>query len=223
MKGILFDMDGVLVDSGPLHLRAWKMLAEGEGVALTDDFFKETFGMKNDSILRLIFGDDLEETRIQELGDEKERLYREIAEEELKAAPGALELCKELEEAGISMALASSGPRENVEQTLRLTGLADHIRTFVCAGDVEKGKPDPQVFLLAAEKLGVAPKDCIVVEDAPVGIEAALRAKMKVVALCTSHEAQELMGSHQIVPLLKELTLPVLESLFAFDLEGGER
>ncbi len=212
--GVLFDMDGVLVDSGPFHEQAWKILANENGMEMEEDFFRRTFGMRNDEILRLLFGGGLDEERVETLGRRKEELYRSIAKKGLRPARGAGELVEDLYENRVPMAIASSGPRENVEMMLEVTGLGKWIQTFVSAEDVERGKPDPEVFLKSAGKIGIDPCTCIVLEDAPVGIEAGKRAGMKVIAVSTTRPPQALKEADIVVRSLKGIRFEDLSALF---------
>ncbi len=212
-RGVLFDMDGVLVDSGPLHREAWKRVALEAGRPMEDAFFDRVFGMRNEEILDELLGPGLEAGRKAALGKRKEELYRELARERLVPAPGAGELARALKEAGFRLALASSGPKANVELMLEVTGLGREMDAFVCAEDVERGKPDPQVFLRAAEGLGLSPSRCVVVEDAAVGVEAARRAGMKVVGVAGGGEGEVLRGADRVVSSLEELSPRVFEEL----------
>lgn len=151
-----------------------------EGVSLTHDQFMETFGQRNDAIIPRWLGSDLLPQRIQAVGDAKEELYRQFVREiGLKPLPGAAEWVRRLHHQGWPQAVASSAPRANLAIVLEVTGLASFFQVIVSAEDVTIGKPDPQVFLTAAERLGVPANRCIVVEDASAGIEAARRAGMR--------------------------------------------
>ncbi len=213
-RGVLFDMDGVLVDSGPLHKESWRRIAMDAGRPMEDSFFDRTFGMRNEEILEELLGPDLEGARKAELGRRKEEVYRELARERLVAAPGAADLVRALKEAGFRTALASSGPRANVELVLDVTGLGEMMDAYVCAEDVERGKPDPQVFLEAARRLDLEPSRCVVVEDALVGVEAARRAGMKVVGVAGEEERKAVLReADRVVSSLEELSPRVFEEL----------
>ncbi|MGC8794380.1 MAG: HAD family hydrolase [Bryobacteraceae bacterium] len=177
---VLWDLDGTLVDSEQLHWRAWRETMAAEGVAITWEQFKATFGQRNDSFVPLWLGEGATPERVARIGDTKEACYRRLVREfGLTPAPGAKEWVRRLQSEGWKQAIASSAPRENVLVMLEALGLADAFQAIVAAEDVTAGKPDPQVFLLAAERLGVPPGRCVVVEDAPAGIEAARRAGMR--------------------------------------------
>jgi len=222
MPGVLFDMDGVLVDSGPMHREAWGLLAAEVGRELTPAFFDETFGMRNDDILARLLGPGLEAARAARLGERKETLYRSLAAGRLVPAPGALVLAEALRAAGWRQAVASSGPRQNVELMLGTTGLGAWIDAWVSAEDVRRAKPHPEVFLAAASRLGLAPEACVVIEDAPVGIEAGLAAGMAVVALAPTHTPARLDPVHRVLSSLAELDPARLAGLLGRG-GGGKR
>lgn len=178
MKAIIFDVDGVLVDSYRAHLESWQMLARETGVTFTEDDFARTFGRTSRDILLEHFDSDLDRDAIRALDDRKEALYREIVADDFPAMPGAAALICALDDGGWSIAAGSSGPPENVELCLDRLGVRERFDAVVTGRDVTRGKPDPQVFQLAAERVNTPPARCIVVEDAPAGLEAARRAGM---------------------------------------------
>jgi len=178
-RAVLWDLDGTLADSREYHWRSWREAMEPEGVTLTEEAFAASFGQRNDAILGSWLGPDADPERVARIADAKEEAYRRMVREEgIDPIPGAAEWVRALHEAGWRQAIASSAPRANVEvmhAALRFEGLID---TLVSAEDVHRGKPDPEVFLAAAERLGVPPGRCVVVEDAAAGIEAAHRGGM---------------------------------------------
>lgn len=180
VKAVLWDLDGTLVDSEEFHWLSWRDVMHAEGMTLTYEQFLASFGQRNDRILPRWLGGDVEPSRLQWIGDTKEAEFRRLAETHgLTPLPGAREWLARLRTAGWKQAIASSAPRLNVEAMLRVAGLEDCLDAIVSADDVTAGKPDPQVFLKAAERLGVDPSRAIVVEDAAAGIEGARRAAMK--------------------------------------------
>ncbi len=203
--GIIFDMDGVLVDSREYHHRAFRRLGEEIGVPFPEELFVQTFGQANPTILRRWLGDDLDSERIRELGDRKERLYRDLAAAELEPLPGVDPLLRRLVRAGFRLAIGSSGPRENVEMILDRFGWRDLFSATVCKDDVAEGKPDPAVFLEAGRRLGADPSRCIVVEDAVPGIEAAHRAGMRCIAVSTTRPRHALSAAERVVDRMDAL------------------
>lgn len=183
-RAVLWDLDGTLVDSEECHWRAWRETMAAEGIALTYEEFRSTFGQRNDAILKRWLGADVDPQRMRRVGDSKEELYRTLVRAGgLGALPGAEDWVRRLRGEGWAQAVASSAPRLNIEVVLEVMGLADQFDATVSAEDVQMGKPDPQVFLLAASRVGVPPARSIVVEDAAAGIEAARRAGMRSIAV----------------------------------------
>ena len=177
---VLWDMDGTLVDSEEYHWLSWRDTMAAEGIPITRDQFLATFGQRNDAILPRWLGADATPDRIQRVGDAKEELYRRLVREGgLAPLPGAADWVRRLQAEDWRQAIASSAPRANVDVVLEVIGLADCFDVLVSAEDVTAGKPDPQVFLKAASKLAMPPSQCVVVEDAAAGVEAARRAGMR--------------------------------------------
>ncbi len=194
LAAVIFDFDGVVIDSHEAHERSWFALAEELGEMLTRETFVSTFGQRNESILPFLgWADEGDGERIRTLGDRKESLYREILRAEgIEPLPGVAALLEDLRQHGVPCAIGTSTPRENVECVLEITGLGGFFRDIAASEDVSRGKPDPEVFLKAAAKLDVAPRNCVVIEDAHVGIRAAKAAGMKAVAVTTTHPAESL-------------------------------
>lgn len=211
--GFIFDWDGVIIDSHAQHEESWQLLFTELGRPMPEGFFKATFGMRNQQIIPMCFdfvaaGDAAE---IARLGDRKEELYRQILRRDgITPLPGVVPLLEELTTLGIPAAVGSSTPRLNIETIMDMTGLRPYFQAVVSAEDVTAGKPDPQVFLKAAEKLGRTPAQCLVFEDAHVGIEAGLRAGMKVVAVATTHPASTLGNATVVYTNLSGLDVATL-------------
>jgi beta-phosphoglucomutase len=182
-KAVLWDLDGTLVDSEEFHWLSWRDTMRLEGIELTYEQFLKSFGQRNDRILAgWLPGADA--VRTQRIGDDKETEYRRLVETHgLSPLPGAREWLAALHAAGWKQAIASSAPRANVDVMLRVLDLTTYLDDIAAAEDVTIGKPDPQVFLRAAEKLAVPPSRCIVVEDAAAGVEGARRAGMKCIGV----------------------------------------
>lgn len=186
-RAVLWDLDGTLVDSADYHWRAWREALASEGASITYEQFLDSFGQKNDRILPKWFGAGITSERIRRIGDWKEAEYRRIAEAEgLRPLPGAAAWLATLRTAGWRQAIASSAPRANVEVMLRASGIDGYFDALIAAEDVKAGKPDPEVFLAAAARVGVEPVRCVVVEDAAAGIEAARGAGMKCIGVTTT-------------------------------------
>jgi HAD superfamily hydrolase (TIGR01509 family) len=177
--GVLWDLDGTLIDSEEKHWLSWRDTIAAEGISITRDQFLATFGLRNDAIVPRWLPPGASSDQIQRVSDAKEALYwRLVRQEGLEPLPGAAEWVRQLHHQQWQQAIASSAPRENFEVVLEVIGLTGCFQAIVSAEDVTAGKPDPQVFLTAAARLGVPPSRCIVVEDAAAGVEAGQRGGM---------------------------------------------
>jgi beta-phosphoglucomutase len=206
-RAVIFDMDGVLVDSYRAHYESWKKLGEQHCLEMTEQQFAATFGRTSRDIIHNLWGDAVAEEDIPAWDEQKEAFYRDILRQDFPAMDGATELLRALHESGFAIAIGSSGPPENIAVVCEMLDGAELIEAQVTGQDVTRGKPDPQVFLIAAERLGVEPVRCAVVEDAPAGVEAARRAKMASIALTGTAEADELAkNAHLVVDSLTELS-----------------
>ena len=214
--GAIFDWDGVIVDSSSHHEESWERLARETGFILPEGHFKKGFGMKNEFIIPnlLNWSNRPEEIRILSL--RKEALYREILLEwGIQPLPGVTQWLAELSERRIRCAIGSSTHRLNIDTILNVLGLKDCFETIVSAEDVSHGKPDPEVFLTAAARIGIDPSRCVVFEDALVGIEAAHRGGMKVVAVATTNRIEALNEADLAVHRLDELSVDQVAALVA--------
>jgi len=183
-SAVLWDLDGTLADSEEYHWLSWRDAMRAEGVELTYDRFLASFGQRNDRILGAWLGEAADATRIRRIGDWKEAEYRRLAEARgLTPLAGAREWVERLHGDGWKQAIASSAPRLNVETMLHVLKFDGLIDAMVSADEVKKGKPDPDVFLAAAAAVSVPPSRCVVVEDAPAGVEAGRRAGMKTIGV----------------------------------------
>lgn len=202
----LWDMDGVLVESAAFHFEAWKRIWAEMGITLSEHDFRKNFGQRNDTIIRDMLGEDVSAQMISEIGPRKEQYYRDAVKGRVQPLPGALELLRALRAAGFRCAMASAAPRANVEfilDELKARALFD---SYVCNEDVLRGKPDPQVYLLAAERVGVAPRASLVLEDAVAGVEGAKRAGMACLAVTSNHSRTALAQADVIVDSLENVT-----------------
>jgi len=221
MRGIIFDMDGVLILSGPLHYRAWRETAARDGIELTHEYFTHTFGRTNPDTIRMIWDSEnglhqaggtagrapVTAERGAEIADFKEKSFRAMLRGGVELAPRARELLVELAEAGFTLSIGSSAPRENLDAIVDGAGIRGFFASIADGSMVTRGKPAPDVFLLAAHLAGVRAESCVVVEDAPVGIQAAVAAGMKGIGVATTHPAEELSraGAVGVVERLSEL------------------
>jgi beta-phosphoglucomutase len=211
LGAVLWDLDGTLVDSEEYHWRAWKETLDREGISITRQDFLSSFGQRNDAILSRWLGNATPAGTIQRIGDAKEARYRELVRSDgLSPLPGAAEWVERLHGQGWLQAVASSAPRLNVETVLDALGLAGRFQAIVSAEDVQAGKPDPQVFLVAASRLGAEPHYCIVVEDARAGVEAARRAEIRSIGVGRN---ARLLGADVAATKLSDLPSDAFSSL----------
>jgi HAD superfamily hydrolase (TIGR01509 family) len=210
--GVIFDMDGVLVLSEQAHWESWQAAAKGRGVEISYDVFLSCFGRINADCIAIMFGADIPADESARIADEKEMAFREIVRRHVPLAPGTVDLLKRLRELGIGLAVGSSGPKENVELILGAGAIRQYFDAVVHGGEVKRGKPAPDVFLLAAERLGIPARACAVIEDAPAGIRAAVAAEMTPIGVATTHDAKELKEAGAIVVYADLKSIPV-ESL----------
>lgn len=216
-SAVIWDVDGTLVDTAELHFRAWVELCRDFGRDFTRADFAATFGRRNPEIIRHLFGDRFDDATINDLGDRKEELYRAAARQGVALLPGARELLEGLHAAGFRQAIGSSAPRGNIDLILALTGTGHCFEAVASAQDTQRGKPDPQVFLVAAEKLRVPPSRCVVMEDAVAGVKAAKAGGMKCVGVTfVGHHADESLrraGADLVVKTLEGVTVEAVRDL----------
>ncbi len=213
--GAIYDWDGVIIDSSRAHGLAWERLGAETGRPLPEGHFKAGFGRKNDHIIPHILKWDVPAEEVERLGRRKEELYREVLRETgIAPLPGAREFLSALKAAGVPCAVGSSTERKNIDTIMEIIGFAAFFRTIVAADDVARGKPDPQVFLLGAERIGVPPARCAVFEDAFAGLEAARAGGMKAVGVATTHPVEKLQPhADRVVHRLDELTVEDLRKM----------
>ena len=212
IQAVIWDMDGVIIDSGEAHRLAWYRMAQEDGLPLTDEQFWGTFGQRNDEIIRTIWG-SFPQAVWQEMSDRKERYYRDAARTTATALPGAIELLSELHAAGYPQALASSAPVANIELVSEVLGLNRYLDALVSGDNVPRGKPAPDVFLKAAATLGVAPAVSLVIEDAVAGVQAAHAAGMRCIAVAGERDLAGLRAAELMVKSLTEVNLARIQAM----------
>ena len=205
--GVIFDMDGVLVDSFAPHYESWRVTSARRGHALSESLFRAVFGRTNAAIAPVIAGTTVPDDEVGRWGDEKEAAYRDIIAKAYPSVPGAEELVDALKADGARLAIGSSGPPENVAVVVDHLASARHFEATVTGRDVPHGKPDPGVFLLASGRLGLSPAACAVVEDSLAGLEAARRAGCVAIALTGTATRETLAPQADlVVESLRELS-----------------
>lgn len=207
---VLWDMDGTLVDTAEHHFHAWVRICKEYGKEFTRADFTATFGKRNPEIIDYLFDGKIQGPEADKLGNQKEEYYRaESTKTGIELLPGVLNLLKSLNELGAKQAIGSSAPRGNLELILKLTGIGKYMQAMVGMEDTQRGKPDPQVFLIGAEKLKIQPQNSVVVEDAIAGVQAAKAGGMKCIAVSfVGHHSEEKLksaGADRIVKTLSEL------------------
>ena len=214
LKGVIFDMDGVLIDSHPIHKRAWKKFFETLELSVSDrelDFVLD--GRKKEDILRHFLG-ELCDSEIKYYGHQKEALFREEAMQ-IEPISGVMELLEELTGRGIVIALASCGSQSRVRYILDQLKIHDRFEAIVTADDIRHGKPDPEVFCKAADYLGVEREELIVCEDAVSGVKAAKAAGIRCLGVGEPSRAAELLqaGAERVVPNFACMSVAELETM----------
>ncbi|MFC1970590.1 HAD family hydrolase [Chloroflexota bacterium] len=214
LKAVLWDLDGVIADTGPYHCLAWQYVFHKRGVNFTEEDFKLHFGQRNDNIIRDAIGDSISQEELDAIANEKEADYRRRIARNIQPLPGAVALIRSLGKHGIKAAIGSSAPPENIQLILRRLAIDNCFQAIVWGREVAEGKPSPQVFLLAAKKLGVEPLGCVVIEDAIAGVAAAKTAGMKCIAVTNSHPKNSLKEADFIVATLETVSISDLANLF---------
>jgi beta-phosphoglucomutase len=213
-RAVIWDLDGVIIDSAEEHQRAWHRLALETGVPFTDTDFWATFGKRNDDIIPQFWG-HIPTERMVELANRKEVYFREYIRNAAAPLPGAMELMRGLHEAGYRQALASSTPVENIRLISEVLHLEHYLSVLVSGESVARGKPAPDIFLKAASKLDTPPSHSLVIEDAVAGIQAARAAGMHCIAVAGERDLPGLRAADLMVRDLTEVSVERVNGLFA--------
>jgi beta-phosphoglucomutase len=215
--GVIWDVDGTMVDTAELHFQAWTALTGELNIPFSRAVFIDTFGRRNPEIIRERLGRDYTDQEVADLGKRKEELYRARARQGVALLPGVRKLLEDLHNAGFRQAIGSSAPRANLDLILEMTRTEGLFDAIVSMEDTQRGKPDPQVFQVAAARLQMPPERCLVVEDAPAGVEAAKTAGMKCLAVSNAghHPDAKLLaaGADLLVHSLEEVDLDRVRQL----------
>ena len=202
--GVIFDMDGVLIDSYQAHLAAFQRMLANYDLEMSPEQFSGIFGQTNPDIFSQLYP-EFEQKDHARLSEEKEAAFREIISVNFPEMDGAAELIYALHGAGAILAIGSSGSPENVRTVLQMLPGGEYFKATTNAKEITRGKPDPEVFLNASEKIGLAPTDCVVVEDAPAGVQAGKDAGCAVIGITGTVSRRHLSGADLIVDSLREL------------------
>jgi beta-phosphoglucomutase len=219
---VIWDVDGTLVDTAELHFRAWVELARQLNLPFSRADFAATFGRRNPEIIHQLFGMHFSPADVEELGNRKETLYRTEASKGVVLLPGAQALLEGLHTARFSQAIGSSAPRDNIDLILDLTQTRRFFSAVVSMEDTQRGKPDPQVFQVAADKLKVKPAHCLVFEDAVAGVQAAKAGGTKCIAVSfVGHHSESALrqaGADWVVKNLSHVSIEDVKRILGFAL-----
>ncbi|MGD9147548.1 MAG: HAD family phosphatase [Anaerolineae bacterium] len=213
-QGVLWDMDGVLVDTGQAHFQSWVDVLSEYDIPFSREFFRDTFGMNNAGILSILLGDRLTPELLDEIADRKETLFREAVRGSVEPMPGVIPWLERLQEAGFRQGIASSAPVANIDTLVDELGVRTSFDVIVSGVDLP-GKPEPVLFLKVADMLHVLPERCVVVEDAVAGVEAAKRAGMGCIAVTTTSPASALGAADIVVDRLDDLPQDTFQRLLS--------
>ena len=211
LHAALFDLDGTLIDTYDAHWHAWKTICAEYGVDVTAERFSRSFGRTNPPIIRDLWKEcglaEPDSQLIQDIADKKESMFRTILSDDFKPMAGATDLIRSLHAHGWAIGIGTSAPRANLEQGVEGLGIRDVLAAATCGDDVTHGKPDPEVFTLCAEKIGVQPHQCVVIEDAAAGIEAATRGGMPSIGFAShGHTREELKDANIVIDALTDIS-----------------
>lgn len=210
--GVLWDMDGVLVDSGDAHFLSWQAVFTELGEEFSYDLFQKTFGMNNMGILQMIFGERATEKFIKEIGDKKESAFRASIQGNVQLLPGVVYWLNQFKKSGAKQAVASSGPPENIDAIIKAVNIGSYFDALVSGYDMP-GKPNPDVFLKAAQSISIKSGNCLVIEDAVAGVEGAKQAEMVCIAVTTTNPREKLSAAQLIVDSLEEIEVGQIKAI----------
>ncbi|MDR9366790.1 MAG: HAD family phosphatase [Balneolaceae bacterium] len=211
----LFDMDGVIVHTNPYHKKAFKIFLDKHDISISDQELKDhVYGRTNAEIFPYIFKDKYTPEKGEEWANEKEAIFRDLYKKDVEPVPGLIGFLDELQRREIKAAVGTSAPIENLNFIMDSLDLRHYFDAFLHSADVSEGKPNPEIYLKAADRLEIDPKFCVVFEDSVAGVKAGLNAGMKVVGVATTHTPDEFNGAHLVIEDFEGLTMEQLFSLF---------
>lgn len=223
--GVIWDVDGTLVDTAEQHFQAWQQLCRELDIQFSRADFNHTFGWRNPEIIHHLFGSRHSGQEIATMGERKEQFYRAQARLGVTLLPGVQALLQAVRDRGGRQAIGSSAPSANLQLILEVTGIRDYFTAIASAEDTQRGKPDPQVFQVAAQRLDIPAQRCVVIEDAVVGVQAARAGGMKCIAVCFAghHPANKLRaaGADLVVRSLQEVDVATIQRLVDGNVAAG--
>lgn len=214
MKAVIFDMNGVLINDEPYHKEAWKIFCARHGLSFNEQGFNEyCMGRTNREILRYLFHEELSDEQDRTLREERIGYSKSLLPKILPAPDGLDVFLNGLRKRKFKLAVATSSQRDYADFVLEKYGFRKYFDTVVTAGDVTKSKPDPEIYVTAAERIQTSPSDCLVIEDSMSGIHAAKTAGMKVFGITTSHGPLELAEADQVIASFTDIDIEALEKM----------
>ena len=219
-RGVIWDLDGVLADTTEAHFRAWQEVLSAAEIPFDRETFDRVFGMNNIGTLTLLLGRVPTKQEVAEIAGRKERIFRQLAGQLVCPMPGAIRMLAELQQAGWLQAVASSAPQENIDLIVDAFGIRRYFAAILSGALLPAGKPDPALFIAAAGALQLSPRQCVVLEDAPVGVEAACRAGMPCIAVATTRPP-ETLGPGPVFASLEAVTEAICADVLRDGVKGG--
>ncbi len=210
---VLWDLDGVIIDTAEFHFAAWRRVFEKRGINYTKAIFKKSFGRRNETVIPVVMGKNVSRGEVMAIAREKEGIFRRLSKNKIRPFPGAIDLIRKLSENGVRMALVTSTPARNIKAVLGGLGIIDLFQTVISGEDVKQGKPAPEGYLLAAERLGVSPENCVVIEDSTPGVSAAKNAGMRCIAITNTRPGSRLKRADLVIDSLEEIVVESLERM----------
>lgn len=214
IKAVIFDMDGVISDTLPIHIESERRVLFKYGINISaDKIIKEFNAVPDKEMFERIFKENNKHLNFQEVKDEKWQIFRELAGDKIEVIPGSLELINNLLKYGFILGLASSSPSRVIDLVTEVLGIKQKFKVIIGTEEVKHGKPSPDIFLIAAKRMKMDPEFCLVIEDAPRGIQAAKAAGMKCIAITTTHPKEELIEADVIIDSFDEINIKELKNL----------
>ncbi len=213
--GVVFDMDGVLIDSNPYHKKSLKQFAHKYGYDLNEDELRaKIYGRQNKEWIPRLFEREMTLAEIEEYAVEKESLFQKIFKKDVAPVAGLIPFLEVLKQENIPRAIATSAPRMNVDFVFEHTPIGNYFGLVLDDSHIKRGKPDPEAYLKATELLGFEPEECVVFEDSLSGVESARNAGCRVIAVGTTHEEEEFGRIDMFIRDFRNITLEDLARLF---------
>ncbi len=215
-RGFIFDLDGTLIDNMMIHHHAWQRQLSRLGLELSIDEVRQTIHGKNNEILGRLFGVRFSDDERREIAAEKELHYRILSEKQLRPIHGFESFMKNVKSLGVPVGIGTAGPPENVRHGLQESGLRHFFDVIIDSSQVQKGKPDPEVFQNVAADIGVPLGQCLVFEDSPIGVATAMNAGCKAVVVTTTHRREEFEQYANVVKFIRDYTEISVEEALGF-------